>query len=157
MVSVLPPAANSRGVWLHHSKTLVWGQSKFGLSMVSPRPNTTTRNYQDFHSPKLRGSLFVSGSIKILWDHLHKLWIKRKEDTHGSNPETQEVAAYAQAQREVEALYDMRHLVQPSDQSLFYSFLEQHFATDTTSISLRSWINTWRPVIHRSAHYNVAI
>ena len=37
-------------VWIHRSKTLVWGQSKFGLSMVSPRPNTTTRNLVDARS-----------------------------------------------------------------------------------------------------------
>ena len=141
------------------SQTIIgWKQMFYGrLSLYWVRLQDSYLLSQDFHSPKLRGSLFVSGSIKILWAHLHKLWIKRNEDTHGSNPETQEVAAYAQAQREVEALYDMRHLVQPSDHSLFYSSLEQHFATDTTSISLRSWINTWRPVIHRSAHYNIAI
>ena len=105
----------------------------------------------DFTSPKLRGHFFVSGSIKIIWHHAHRLWLRRNEDTHVTNPETQEIAAYAQAQREVTALYNMRHLVHPSDQTLFYSSLDQHFTIDTSSISLRSWINTWRPVILRSA------
>ena len=58
----------------------------------------------DFTSPKLRGHFFVSGSIKIIWHHAHRLWLRRNEDTHGTNPETQEIATYAQAQREVTAL-----------------------------------------------------
>ena len=102
-------------------------------------------------SRSVSGSHFVTGSIKVLWTHVHALWLKRNHNLHGDTPQTIEAASYAQAQREVIALYEYRHQLPPSDRDIFYSSTTAHFEAETTAFSLRSWINTWRPVILRTA------
>ena len=98
----------------------------------------------------ISGTHFVTGSIKIMWKHIHNLWITRNQDVHGNTPPTIEAAAYAQAQREVCALYDLQHQVPVAYRDIFYSSTDAHFEAETSSFLLRSWINTWRPVISRT-------
>ena len=107
---------------------------------------------QGISSPKFSGVRLVSSTITVLWHHAHRLWLQRNQNLHGDNPATIEAAAYSQAQREVRALYLLKPQVNPSDTILFYDSPEIHFTFSTTSIQLRNWLNTWRPVILRSAH-----
>ena len=96
------------------------------------------------------GSMFVTTCIKIIWEHVYRLRLSRNQDLHGHDNSTRESAALAQAQLEIQCLYRLRHSVDPRDRILFYSTLEEHFTTHTTSASLRSWIDTWQPVILKS-------
>ena len=107
---------------------------------------------QGISSPKFSGVRLVSSTITVLWHHAHRLWLQRNQNLHGDNPATIEAAAYSQAQREVRALYLLKPQVNPSDTILFYDSPEIHLTFSTTSIQLRNWLNTWRPVILRSAH-----
>ena len=97
------------------------------------------------------GTRILTATINLIWLHVFTLWTRRNQDLHGDSPETIETAAYEQAKREVLALYALKHQVPPSDVILFYDTPELHFSIDTTSLALRNWLNTWRPVILRSA------
>ena len=98
----------------------------------------------------LRGHHFVTGSIKIIFEHAHRLWKLRNECTHGSTASTREAAALAQATRELEEVYALRDRVRSQDQDLFYTSVSAHLAIDTTSVAIRSWLLAWRPVIIHS-------
>ena len=102
-------------------------------------------------SPFFSGTRIITATINIIWLHVYNLWLRRNQDLHGDSPETIETADYAQAKREVLALYALKDKVQASDVILFYDTPELHFSIDTTSLALRHWLNTWRPVILRSA------
>ena len=97
------------------------------------------------------GTRIITATINTIWLHVLALWTRRNHDLHGDSPETIETAAYAQAKREVVALYALKSQVHPHDIILFYDTPELHFSIDTTSLALRNWLNTWRPVILRSA------
>ena len=108
---------------------------------------------QDISSPLFSGSRLISSTITIIWHHVHRLWLQRNNDIHGDTPQSIEASAYSQAQREVLEVYSLRSQVQSADSVLFYDSPQVHFTYATTSIQLRNWLNTWRPVILRSAHH----
>ena len=75
----------------------------------------------DYQSRSVSGTHFVTGTIKLMWNHIHALWLTRNHNLHGDSPQTIEAASYAQAQREVLALYDLRTRLPPSERDIFYS------------------------------------
>ena len=107
---------------------------------------------QGISSPSFSGTRLLTSTITSIWQHLHRLWLRRNDDTHGSTTETIEAAAYSQAQREVVELYALKSRVHSEDLILFYESPTVHFQLSPTSTSLRNWLNTWRPVILRSAN-----
>ena len=98
------------------------------------------------------GRRLISGTIKILWNHLHDLWLRRNLDTHGHDAASRESAALHQAQREITVLYTLRSSVPVSDRFMFYPSTDDHFRLETTSIQLRTWINTWKPLLLSFPH-----
>lgn len=96
-------------------------------------------------------SAWVNGMIKIIWQHVHKLWIKRNGHQHGVDTNTQEISLYeASANKtanKTEDLYAIRHLIKLRNKSLFYATLEDHLKSEPTSRGLRQWLLTWKPVI----------
>ena len=100
---------------------------------------------------KFSGSCVISGTIKILWQHIHDLWLRRNLDLHGHDASTREQAALHSAQREIIDLYLLRPLVRPADRVIFYSSTAEHFQQETRSSQLRVWLNTWKPMILSSA------
>ena len=128
--------------------TLQRTQLQIGLDqLILGRFSLLWSTHQDSFSASspdtaISGPRFVTGTIKIVWAHTYKLWLTRNEALHGSTPQTHETAAYDQAKCEVAALYAIRHTVLPRDASLFYDSLDTHFSIDTTSVALRSWLNT---------------
>ena len=96
---------------------------------------------------KFSGSRVISGTIKIIWQHIHDLWIRRNLDLHGHDASTREQAALHSAQREIVDLYLLRPQVRPADRNIFYSSTTEHFQKESRSSQLRVWINTWKPLI----------
>ena len=107
--------------------------------------------HHSLHPTKFSGRQLVSGSIKILWQHVHDLWLRRNLDCHGRDSASRESAALAQAQREVAHLYTLRSFIPLSDRFMFYPSLTDHFRQEPRSYQLRTWLNTWRPLILSSA------
>ena len=89
----------------------------------------------------------ISGTIKIIWQHIHDLWIRRNLDLHGHDASTREQAALHSAQQEIVDLYLLRPQVRPADRIIFYSSTTEHFQKESRSSQLRVWINTWKPLI----------
>ena len=102
---------------------------------------------QSLHPIKFSGRRLLSGTIKIMWQHLHDLWLRRNLDCHGHDSASRESASLAQAQREVAHLYTLRSPLPPSDQFMFYDSLSTHFRQEPHSYQLQTWLNTWRPFI----------
>jgi hypothetical protein len=100
------------------------------------------------------GHTWVAGIITIIWKHLYLNWEERNTTKHGKDSTEHELSLLHQAQRRTEQLYNLRHQVLPRDRIKFYSTITEHFEREPTSIGLRQWLSTWRPVILASIAQN---
>ena len=96
------------------------------------------------------GTRWVIGVTSVVWKHLRKEWETQNSARHGIDDETKEKARIEQAQREIVTMYEMKNDVLPRDRELFYATTEEHFEKETSSLALRQWLSTWKPVLLQS-------
>jgi hypothetical protein len=109
---------------------------------------------QDYYSgfPPVKGRDGQSWSRNILiqiFTCWNSLWDTRNSDRHGKDEITKSKARKEQVTRELTLLYSYRTQVLHRDQSIFHDTLDVHLLKPTNSI--RQWINTYQPLILKSA------
>jgi hypothetical protein len=96
------------------------------------------------------GTGWVIGVTSVVWKHVRKEWETRNSARHGIDDVTKEKARIEQAQREIVTMYEIKNDVLPRDRELFYATTEEHFEKETSSLALRQWLSTWKPVLLQS-------
>jgi hypothetical protein len=96
------------------------------------------------------GTGWVIGVTTIMWKHIRKEWETRNSARHGIDDVTKELARIEQAKREIVSMYELKDEVLPRDRELYYETTEAHFEREKTSLALRQWLSTWKPVLLKS-------
>jgi hypothetical protein len=92
----------------------------------------------------------VIGVTTIIWKHIRKEWETRNSARHGIDDVTKELARIEQAKREIVSMYELKDAVLPRDRELYYETTDAHFEREKTSLALRQWLSTWKPVLLQS-------
>ena len=122
------------------------GKIRYGMEgipndFLSSIPSTKREN---------SGRTWILSIITIIWKHMHNNWTARNDARHGVDSATREAVKYKQAITETKSLYALRRKVQPRDQDLFYTNIDEHMLKEPTSTGLRQWLNTWKSVLLQS-------
>jgi hypothetical protein len=76
--------------------------------------------------------------VRIIWQHLHEVWLSRCGKAHGTDSTSQRKMALLRLKPQVEKIFQERHNLEPTEQYIFKHTLEETLALPTATIC--SWI-----------------
>ena len=79
-----------------------------------------------------------------LLDQWFEVWKQRNQEVHGHDAHTRDMAARAEVERRLRALYAVKEQMEPSVQVLFYNTVESHFVH--TLIHNQNWLAIHEPL-----------
>jgi len=104
---------------------------------------------------KVNGQTWGTALAQLLLQQWHNLWIERNGDRHGTDKVTKAAAAKRQAVREVELLYDLTESINPNDQWILATPLEE--MKQRRTYMLRAWISSYEPILRKSHPYETRL
>jgi hypothetical protein len=156
--------------WLHHNPSpspatypaayqrLVREQNALGWrQLFNGRWSTEWARLQDryllrHHDPipdKLRGQLWTSNYIEILWTSFRTLWDSRNGKVHGVDTSTRAEARRDKTHRELRALYQLRVDMRHCDRDIFHTTVEDHIEAQPVW-ALQNWLKIQVPMAKHS-------
>ena len=93
-------------------------------------------SYQQAHDLKIAPAIVFT--IHHVWPVLHELWVFRCSQRHARDLERHTNEVRRQVIASITDLYNQRHLVLPTDRSVFPSDLTQHLQSSTSD--LQAWL-----------------
>ena len=135
-----------------HQNRIGWDQLVFGR-FASDWRVLHTEQLNDIKNTEKHnsGKTWITFVTAIIWKHTFVNWEVRNGMQHGIDFTSREKVLIEQAKRETEALYEIKNQVAPNNQELYYHSVEHHYEQEPTARGLRQWINTWKPVLLKSA------
>jgi exonuclease III len=98
------------------------------------------------HIPWMKntGQQWQVAIITVLWEEWHDLWKMRNSDVHGKDEATRAIAENREVSRRLSMIYDQRHHMEPSAQSLLFPDIQTHLEQPMWVI--QNWITINGPV-----------
>jgi hypothetical protein len=98
---------------------------------------------------QLRGSLWTSTHIELLWTHFRQLWESRNGKVYGIDASTRTAARREQTHRELRALYLLRSDMRHCDRDIFHPTVEAHMEAQPVW-ALQNWLKIQVPMAKHS-------
>ena len=67
------------------------------------------------------------GLILFVWDKWYTLWKQRTQELHGCDQRTRAEAERSDVRRQLHAIYEKRHQLEPRVQELLFARIEEHY------------------------------
>ena len=130
------------------------GWDQFFLGRISALWSTThleSLNQRGKAITKYNSGVHWSASlIKIIWGHIHQVWIHRNTICHGITLAEQQEKQRQQCVSELSLYYSyyIKKLLPPDFPShIFYSTIQEHLHRESTLHDLDNWLSTYRDYI----------
>ena len=124
-----------------------WGQifqGRFSRLWAAIQDNFYAREHKPDDPKRRTGQRWQVTIISSLMDQWFDVWKLRNQDVHGHDAHSRDVAARAEVERRLRALYAMKDKMEPSVQVLFYDTIEEHFVH--TLIQNQNWLAIHEPL-----------
>ena len=108
----------------------------------------TQRGYQ--HTGQNSGTQWLASLIRLLWTHIHQVWLARNLARHGSTFSEQLEKQRQACVSEISLYYDYynhNHLSPDFPDHIFYPTLQEHLHKESTLQELDNWLCNYRDII----------
>jgi len=103
------------------------------------------------HTPFNSGPGWMTQLIRVIWKHVHAVWIARNLARHGRDLADQHLKQRQKCIDEIHCYYQYRSnnqlILSPDQETMFYSSFQHHLRFESELHQLQTWLCTYREVI----------
>ena len=117
---------------IHQQNRIGWRQifhGRFSREWVRIQDShyRRTRSQEHLQGKHYTGEKWLMGLILFVWDKWYTLWKQRTQELHGCDQRTRAEAERSDVRRQLHAIYEKRHQLEPRVQELLFARIEEHY------------------------------